>query len=65
MQSFLIPGTGKYFKTVEAICKKVNDQFSVMTRFGKLVSTEKILHLCKAFVLTHFYYCSIYDVAFL
>lgn len=43
---------------VSSMCKKVNNQFSVMTRFGKLMSTETMLHLYKAFILTHFYYCS-------
>ena len=32
--------------------------FSLMTRFGKLVSTETMLRLYKAFVLPHFCYCS-------
>ena len=35
-----------------------NNQFSVMTRFGKLMSTETMLRLYKAFILPHFYYCS-------
>ena len=43
---------------VSSICKKVNNQFSVMTRFGKLMSTETMLRLYKAFILPHFYYCS-------
>ena len=43
---------------VSSMCKKVNNQFSVMTRFGKLMSTETMLHLYKAFILPHFYYCS-------
>ena len=29
-----------------------------MTRFGKLMSTETMLRLYKAFILPHFYYCS-------
>ena len=29
-----------------------------MTRFGKLMSTEAMLRLYKAFILPHFYYCS-------
>ena len=29
-----------------------------MTRFGKLMSTETMLRLYKAFILHHFYYCS-------
>ena len=43
---------------VSSICKKVNNQFSVMTRFGKLMSTETMLRLHRAFILPHFYYCS-------
>ena len=43
---------------VSSICKKVNNQFSVMTRFGKLMSTETMLRLYKAFILLHFHYCS-------
>ena len=43
---------------VSSICKKVNNQFSVMTRFGKLMSTETMLRLYKAFILRHFHYCS-------
>ena len=41
------------------LCKKVNNQFSVMTRFGKLMSTETVLRLYKAFIYfdSHFYYC--------
>ena len=39
---------------VSSICKKVNNQFSVMTMFGKLVSTETMLRLYKAFILPHF-----------
>ena len=38
--------------------KLVNNQFSVMTRFGKLMSTETMLRLYKAYILPHFYYCS-------
>ena len=43
---------------VSSICKKVNSQFSVMTRLGKLMSTETMLRLYKAFILPHFCYCS-------
>ena len=50
---------------VSSICKKVNNEFSVMTRFGKLMSTATMLRLYKAFILPHFYYFSIYGVAFL
>ena len=28
---------------VSSICKRVNNQFGVMTRFGKLISTETML----------------------
>ena len=43
---------------VSSICKKVNNQFSVKTRFGKLISTATMLRLYKAFILPHFCYCS-------
>ena len=46
---------------VSSICKKVNNQFSVMTRFGKLMSTETMLRLYLFLgipILPHFYYCS-------
>ena len=43
---------------VSSICKKINNQFSVMTRFRKLISTETMLRLYKAFILPHFCYCS-------
>ena len=43
---------------VSSICKKVNNQFSVMTRFGKLMSSKTMLRLYEAFTLPHFYYCS-------
>jgi len=39
------------------ICKKINGQYSVMTRFGKLVSSDTSLPLYKAFILPHFYFC--------
>ena len=39
------------------ICNKINSQYSVMTRFGKLVSSDTLLRLYKAFILPHFYYC--------
>ena len=39
---------------VSSICKKVNNQFSVMTRVGKLISTETMLRLYKAFILLTF-----------
>ena len=40
------------------IWNKINSQYSVMTRFGKLVSSDTLLRLYKAFILPHFYYCS-------
>ena len=43
---------------VSSICKKVNNQFSVKTRFGKLISTATMLRLSKAFILPHFCYWS-------
>ena len=43
---------------VSALCNKVNNQFSVMTRFGELMSTETMLRLYKTFILPQFYYCS-------
>ena len=43
---------------VSSICKKVNNQFGVMTRFGKRMSIETMLCLFKAFILPRFYYCS-------
>ena len=43
---------------MSSIRRKVNNQFSVMTRFGELMSTETMLRLYKAFILPHFYYCS-------
>lgn len=43
---------------VFSICKKVNSQFSIKRRFGKLMSIETMLCLYKAFILPHFHYCS-------
>ena len=43
---------------MSSICKKGKNQFSVMTRFGKLMSTETMLHLYKAFIHPHICYCS-------
>ena len=45
-------------KQISLICKKVNNQLSVMIRFRKLVNTSTMLKLYKAFVLQHFQYCS-------
>ena len=38
--------------------KRYMYQFSVIARFGKLMSTETMLRLYKAFILPHSYYCS-------
>ena len=38
--------------------KKIKNQFSVKTRFGKLISTKTLLLSYKVFILPHFYYCS-------
>ena len=43
---------------IATICNMINSQYSVMTRFGKLVSSDTLLRLYKAFILPHFYYCS-------
>ena len=43
---------------VSSICKKLKNQLSVMTRFGKLMSTETMLRLDKAFIHRHFHSCS-------
>ena len=43
---------------ISSVCKKINNQFSVFKRFGKLISSEIMLHLYKAFILPHFHYCS-------
>ena len=49
----------KFKQHVSSICKKVNNQFGVMTRFRcLLMSTETMLRLYKALILPHFYYCS-------
>ena len=43
---------------ISSVCKKINNQFSVFKRFGKLISCEIMLRLYKAFILPHFHYCS-------
>ena len=43
---------------VSSICKKVNNQLSVMIRFGKRMSIETMLCLFKTFILPCFYCCS-------
>ena len=45
---------------VSVICKKINNQFNVMLRFRKLINKEKLLELCKACILPHFYHCSVW-----
>ena len=37
------------------LCKEVKYQFSVVKRFGKLMSMETMLCLYLAFILPHFY----------
>ena len=41
---------------VTSVRKKVNNQLSVMTRFGKLLSLNTMPLVYKAFILLHFYY---------
>ncbi|RMX59939.1 hypothetical protein pdam_00001097 [Pocillopora damicornis] len=43
---------------ISSVRKKINNQFSVFKRFGKLISTEIMLRLYKTFMLPHFHYCS-------
>ena len=43
---------------ISSVCKKINNQFCVFKRFGKLISSEIMLRLYKAFILPHFHYCS-------
>ena len=44
---------------ITILCEKINNQFNVIRRFRKLISTSTMLRLYKAFILPHFYYCSI------
>ena len=44
--------------TYPLYAKKINNQFSVFKRFGKLISSEIMLRLYKVFILPHFHYCS-------
>ena len=44
---------------ITILCEKMNNQFNVIRRFRKLISTSTMLRLYKAFILPHFYYCSI------
>ena len=43
---------------ITTICKKINNQFNVMLRLQKLISSDTKLKLYKAFILPHFYYRS-------
>ena len=49
----------KFNRHITTICDKVNNQFSVIKRFGKLFSKKLLLKLYKVFVLPHFRYCSL------
>ena len=44
---------------ITILCEKIKNQFNVVRRFRKLISTNTILRLYKAFILPHFYYCSV------
>ena len=44
---------------ITTICDKVNNQFSVIKRFGSLFRKKLLLKLYKVFVLPHFPYCSL------
>ena len=43
---------------VSFVCKKVNNQMNVMTRFRNLICIATKLKLYNAFILPHFQYCS-------
>ena len=43
---------------VSNICKKITNQFNVISRFRKLIPATVLLRLYKAFILPHFLYCS-------
>ena len=43
---------------VKDICTKVNNQINVISRFRKIVPTEMKCKLYKAFIVSHFRYCS-------
>ena len=43
---------------VSLVCKKVNNQLNVMTRFRNLICTATKLKLYNAFILPHFQFCS-------
>jgi len=45
-------------KHVSVICKKINNQFNVILRFGKLINKETLFKLYKAFILPDFHYSS-------
>ena len=43
---------------VSNICKKITNQFNVISRFRKLIPATVLLRLYKAFMLPHLLYCS-------
>ena len=43
---------------ISTICRKINNQFSVMLRLHKLISSDTMLKLYRAFILPNFQYCS-------
>jgi hypothetical protein len=49
----------KFNCNIITICDKVNNQFGVIKRFGKLFRKKSLLKLYKVFVLPHFRYCSL------
>ena len=44
---------------ITILYEKINNQFNVIRRFPKLISTSTMLRLYKAFILPHLYYCSV------
>ena len=40
------------------ICKKISNQFNVISRFCKLIPATIVLRLYKVFIVSHFFYCS-------
>ena len=43
---------------VSQVCKKINNQINVIIRYRKLIGSDVMLTLYKAFILPHFQYCS-------
>ena len=43
---------------VSQVCKKINNQINVIIRYRKLIGSDVMLKLYKAFILPHFQYCS-------